>query len=318
MAWLLAPLALLIERLLGYPPGLLKLIGHPVIWIGALISWFEARLNAGGRRRLKGVLMLALLLCSVLALGLLVIAVTRRVPFGWAVEALLASTLLAQKELGRAVKAVADGLNLGLASGRNAVSHIVGRDPEQLDESGVARAAIESLAESTSDGIVAPLFWLLVGGLPGILLYKAANTADSMVGHRNERYRDFGWASARFDDLLNWIPARLTALIVSGASFFVSGADPERAWSTALADARKHDSPNAGWPEAAFAGALGFQLGGPRAYAGELHDLPAFGDGRPELSASDILKSLELYWMVLNLLLAATLALALLLWRITG
>lgn len=315
MAWLLAPLAMLIERVVGYPPWLFKMIGHPVTWIGALISWLDGRLNRGEKRRLKGILALLLLLLTVLAIGLLVIAITRRVPFGWVLEAVLASSLLAQKELGRAVKAVADGLNLALDSGRRAVSQIVGRDPDRLDEAGVARAAIESLAESTSDGVVAPLFWLLVGGLPGVLIYKAANTADSMIGHRNERYREFGWASARFDDLLNWVPARLSALLVAGAAFLVPRADPEAAWSTALRDARKHDSPNAGWPEAAFAGALGFRLGGPRAYDGEVHDLPAFGDGRAELTALDILKALELYWMAMNLLLAASIALGLVLWR---
>jgi adenosylcobinamide-phosphate synthase len=246
----------------------------------------------------------------------LIIAITRRVPFGWAIEALLSSTLLAQKELGRAVKAVADGLNLSLESGRSAVSHIVGRDPDQLDEPGVSRAAIESLAESTSDGIVAPLFWLWIGGLPGILMYKAANTADSMIGHKSERYLEFGWASARFDDLLNWIPARLTAVLIAAASFFVRGADPERSWSTALRDARKHDSPNAGWPEAAMAGSLGFRLGGPRSYDGEVHELPAFGDGRQDVTASDILKSLELYWTSLNMLLVGVFALAVFLWRL--
>jgi adenosylcobinamide-phosphate synthase len=318
MAWLLAPLALLIERFAGYPAPLLKRIGHPVMWMGALITWLEARLNLGGRRRLKGVVLLALLLLTGLAASLLVIAVTRRVPFGFVIEALLASSLLAQKELGRAVKAVADSLAVSLESGRFAVSHIVGRDPHALDESGVSRAAIESLAESTSDGIVAPLFWLLLGGLPGIVLYKAANTADSMIGHRTERYAEFGWASARFDDLVNWIPARLTALLIAGASFLIRRADPEAAWGAALRDAKKHASPNAGWPESAFAGALGFSLGGPRAYNGEVHHLPAFGDGRSDLGSLDILAALELYWMALNLLLAVTAAVALLLWRFAG
>jgi adenosylcobinamide-phosphate synthase len=315
MAWLLAALALLIERVIGYPAWLYKVFGHPVTWTGALISWLDARLNTGSNRRLNGVFALALLSLTALTLGLLLIAVTRRVPFGWGLEALLASSLLAQKELGRAVKAVADGLNLSLESGRRAVSHIVGRDPDTLDEPGVARAAIESLAESTSDGVVAPLFWLLLGGLPGILIYKAVNTADSMIGHRNERYREFGWASARFDDILNWIPARLTALLIACASFLTRRADPEHAWSTALRDAPRHDSPNAGWPEAAFAGALGFQLGGPRSYDGIEHDLPSFGDGRADLAASDILRALELYWTALNLLLALSLAVGLVLWR---
>jgi adenosylcobinamide-phosphate synthase len=312
---LLAPLALLIERIIGYPPRLFRRVGHPVTWAGGLITWLEARLNHAGNRRLKGTVMLLLVLLTGLAIALLIVAVTRRFPFGWVLEALIASSLLAQKELGRAVKAVADTLTVSLDSGRSAVSHIVGRDPDTLDEAGVARAAIESLAESSSDGVVAPLFWLLVGGLPGIVLYKVANTADSMVGHRTERYLEFGWASARFDDLLNWIPARLTALLVAGAAFFVRRADPEAAWSTALRDARKHASPNAGWPEAAFAGALGFELGGPRAYAGEIHDLPRFGDGKASLTALDILKSLELYWSAMNLLLGLAVVVTLLLWR---
>ena len=315
MAWLLAPLALLIERSLGYPPALLKLIGHPVIWMGALITWLEKHMNTGSNRKLKGVALLILLLLTGLAISLLIVAVTRRIPFGWVIEALLATSLLAQNELGRAVKAVADSLAVSLESGRFAVSHIVGRDPHVLDESGVAKAAIESLAESTSDGVVAPLFWLLVAGLPGIVLYKAVNTADSMIGHRIERYAQIGWASARFDDLMNWIPARLTALLIAGASFLTRSADPEAAWGTALRDARKHASPNAGWPESAFAGALGFALGGPRAYDGEIHDLPSFGDGRSDLKANDILVALELYWKTLNLLLVLTIGLGLLLWR---
>ncbi len=315
MAWLLAPLALLVERTVGYPPALFRAIGHPVSWAGALIAWLEARLNAGAHRRARGVALLVLLLASGLAASLLIVAITRRIPFGWGLEALLASTLLAQNALGQAVKAVADGLNLSLESGRRAVSHIVGRDPERLDEPGVARAAIESLAESTSDGIVAPLFWLFVGGLPGIVLYKLANTADSMLGHRTPRYAEFGWASARFDDLVNWLPARLSALLIAGAAFLMRHADPEAAWSTALRDAPKHLSPNAGWPEAAFAGALGLGLGGPRAYDGETHDLPALGDGRRDLDALDILKALELYWRTMNLLLGLAIALGLALWR---
>ncbi len=315
MAWLVAPLALLIERLVGYPPGLFRAVGHPVTWMGALLTWLEAQLNSGEARRWKGVAALAVLLVTSLAVSLAIVWVTRLIPFGWLLEAVVASSLLAQKELGRAVKAVADALAVSLDSGRFAVSHIVGRDPHALDEAGVARAAIESLAESTSDGIVAPLFWMLLLGLPGIVLYKAANTADSMIGHRTERYLAFGWASARFDDLVNWIPARLTALLIAGAAFLVPRADPEHAWGTALRDAKKHASPNAGWPEAAFAGALGLALGGPRSYAGETHDLPTFGDGRSDLRAGDILSALVLYWAAMNLLLGISVALALVLWR---
>lgn len=307
----LAPLALLIERLTGYPRPLQNLIGHPVAWMGQLIAWLELRLNLPGRsRKFLGVVMLLLLLGTCLAISLSIIAVTRNVPFGWVIEAILATSLLAQIELGRAVIAVADGLAQSLEAGRRAVSHIVGRDPDVLDEAGVSRAAIESLAESASDGVVAPLFWLAVLGLPGIVLYKAINTADSMVGHRNERYRDFGWASARLDDLVNWIPARLTALLFAGSAFLVRHADPEQAWTTTLRDAGKHDSPNAGWPEAAMAGALGFSLGGPRTYGGETLDLPALGDGRRDLDAFDILKALELYWMMLNLALGLTVAIS--------
>lgn len=315
MGWLVAPLALLVERLAGYPLPLFRHIGHPVTWMGALISWLERELNRGAHRKLKGALMLALLLGTGLAASLLIIAITRRTPYGFIIEALLASSLLAQKELGRAVKAVADGLAISLPAGRDAVRHIVGRDPDALDEAGIARAAIESLAESTSDGVVAPLFWLLILGLPGIVLYKCANTADSMVGHKSERYLQFGWASARFDDLVNWIPGRLTALLVAAAAAVVPGTDARAAWTTARRDARKHDSPNAGWPEAAFAGALGFALGGPRSYAGEIHDLPTFGDGRRNLGATDILRSLRLYWAAMNVLLGLIVVAGLLLWR---
>jgi adenosylcobinamide-phosphate synthase len=282
--------------------------------MGALLGWFEARLNTGGNRRARGVAALLLLLGTVLAASLLVTDVTRLIPFGWAIDAVLASSLIAQVALGRAVKAVADGLGISLQQGRDAVRHIVGRDPDVLDEAGVARAAIESLAESLSDGVVAPLFWLTVAGLPGIALYKAVNTADSMIGHRTERYREFGWASARLDDLLNWIPARLTAVLVAAAALLARRADAEQALAVARRDARRHDSPNAGWPEAAFAGALGLGLGGPRSYGGQMHDLPTFGDGRRDLGALDIYDALALYWMTLNVTLALSVALALLLW----
>lgn len=311
----LAPLALLIERLVGYPPPLLKAVGHPVIWMGKLITGLESWLNHGQSRRLKGTAMLAILLAVTAAMTIAIRLALGLVPFGWVIEAVLATSLLAQKELGRAVRAVADALSHSLEAGRRQVSQIVGRDPQALDAPGVARAAVESLAESASDGVIAPLFWLVLGGLPGIALYKAINTADSMVGHLSDRYRDFGWASARLDDLVNWVPARLAALLFAGAAFWVTGADAETAWSTALRDANKHASPNAGWPEAALAGALGFSLGGPRAYEGEVHDLPEFGSGRRDLGPADIMRALELYAMMLNLALGVTLAIALVMWK---
>ncbi len=293
MPLLVAPLALLLERLLGYPDGLVKRIGHPVIWMGALIALLDSRLNRGANRRGRGVLALLFLLAATAAITIPLAWLCRSLPFGFVLEALLASTLLAQKALGDAVRAVAAALRRSLPEGRAAVAHIVGRDPESLDEPGVARAAIESLAESTSDGVIAPLFWLLLGGLPGIALYKAVNTADSMLGHKTERHLEFGWASARLDDLLNLVPARLTALLFAAAALFVKGAEPEQAWATALRDASKHESPNAGWPEAALAGALGFALGGPRSYAGEMVDLPHFGAGRTDLGPADIDRALN-------------------------
>jgi adenosylcobinamide-phosphate synthase len=307
-------LALALERLVGYPNALVARIGHPVIWMGRLISLLDARLN--NRTRGRGVLTLLLLLTATALVTVPVAWALRSIPFGWVIEAILATTLLAQKSLRDAVQAVVTALARSLPEGRTAVSHIVGRDPQALDEAGVSRAAIESLAESTSDGVIAPLFFLILGGLPGIALYKAVNTADSMIGHKTERHLQFGWAAARFDDLLNLIPARLTALLIAGGAFFVKGAHPETAWSTALRDAKKHESPNAGWPEAAFAGALDFRLGGPRSYEGEVVDLPSFGTGRADLGPGDIERALRLYAATLNVTLAVTAVAALVVWRL--
>lgn len=299
-----AVLALIVERVIGYPKPVLSVLGHPVMWFGWVITQFETRLNRPTRsdidRREAGVITLASLL-GVVALGsIALLGVTRLVPFGWVLEALLATTLLAQKHLGQAVEAVADGLDTSLAEGRAAVSQIVGRDPDALDEAGVSRAAIETLAENASDGVIAPLFWLAIFGLPGIALHKAINTADSMIGHRNARYRQFGWAAARLDDVVNWIPARLTAVLFVLAAFFTRGASPGAAWRAAQRDAGKHASPNAGWPEAAMAGALGFALGGPRAYHGETVDLPVMGGGRAQLGPADIRRALGLYHRALT------------------
>lgn len=317
METLIAPLALALERRFGYPEKLTETIGHPVIWFGRLIGFCESRLNIESRsasqRRLAGMVALGLLLLSVLIVTVGISTILSWLPFGWLLEMLLATTLLAQKELGRAVGAVSEALRQSLAAGREAVSHVVGRDPQALDEAAIARAAVETLAESTSDGVVAPWFFLVLFGLPGIALYKAVNTADSMIGHLNARYRDYGWAAAKLDDVLNWLPARLTAVLITLACFFVPGASPSKAWAIARRDARKHDSPNAGWPEAAFAGALNFQLGGPRAYDGEVIDLPAFGTGKSSLGASDIMLALLLYRRTLDVLLALSAALAIIL-----
>lgn len=313
---LLPPLALIVERLIGYPDTLVRRIGHPVMWMGALIARLDTELNRGDNRRAKGVVAQLLLLAVTGLVAGAIAWLCRQLPFGWLVEALLASTLLAQKSLGDAVAQVSAALRRSLPEGRAAVSHIVGRDPEALDEAGVSRAAIESLAESTSDAVIAPLFWLVLLGLPGIALYKAANTADSMIGHKTERHLDYGWAAARFDDLVNLVPARLSALFIAGAARYVGGADHRAAVTTAWRDAEKHESPNAGWPEAAFAGALGFALGGPRSYGGMLVDLPSFGAGRTDLGPDDIDRALRLYRAVLNLVLAATAVIAVAVWMV--
>jgi adenosylcobinamide-phosphate synthase len=310
MSLFAAPVALIIDRLFGYPDALFQRIGHPVTWIGALIAWLDRTLNRKGRGRVWGVLALVTIIGATLLVTQPIAWLCRTVPFGFVLEGLLASSLIAQKSLRDHVAAVADGLARSLPEGRAKVAMIVGRDPETLDEAGVARAAIESLAESTSDGVVAPLFWLLLFGLPGIALYKAVNTADSMIGHKTERHLMFGWAAARFDDLLNLVPARLSALLVVFAAMLTPGASPHAALATALADARKHDSPNAGWPEAAFAGALGFRLGGPRAYAGEVIDLPSFGTGRADLGATDIVTALRLYTRLNDVILAIAIGVA--------
>jgi len=283
-----------------------------------VIDYLDTRLNTPARsnaqRRQAGLVALALLLLLVLVVSVMVQQAVRAIPLGFVLEILLATPFLAQKELGRAVEAVALALRSSLDAGREAVSHIVGRDPQALDEAGIARAAIETLAENTSDGVVAPWFWLVLFGLPGIALYKAINTADSMIGHMNARYRDYGWAAAKLDDWVNWLPARLSAVLVTAACFFVPHASPGSAWAMARRDASHHESPNAGWPEASFAGALGFRLGGPRSYDREVVDLPSFGEGKTALVGSDILRALVLYRAVLNVLLGLSVVVALLAW----
>jgi len=222
---------------------------------------------------------------------------------GGLVEALAIGILVAQRSLFQHVAAVAAALvSGGLPAGRSAVGHIVGRDPMQLDLHGVARAAIESLAENFSDGVVAPVFWYLVLGLPGLFAYKMANTLDSMIGHRSARYRSFGWAAARFDDLLNLVPAPLSGLLLTGAALFGGEAIPLRAFAVMLRDGRKHHSVNAGWPEAAMAGALGLALAGPRIYAEDEVRDPWLGDGTPDAAPADIISALRLYTLACLLL----------------
>lgn len=300
MSLIVALLAMIIERIAGYPQRLVDLIGHPVIWIGKLIDIGDTRLNDPAvpdiKRWQRGIWGLAAMLVLVLAVSLVLSQFLRSLPFGWVVEAILASSLLAQKGLRDAVIKVADSLRTGdIGLARRAVSHIVGRDTANLDQAEISRAAIETLAENASDGVVAPLFYLALFGLPGAALYKAINTADSMIGHRTERHEAFGWAAAKLDDVANYIPARLTAVLLIVMAGLMPGASPKNAASAARRDAPNHASPNAGWPEAAMAGALAFGLGGPRAYKGEVLDLPRMGDGRRELGAKDIEDAIALY-----------------------
>ncbi len=293
--------ALLIEAAIGYPARLFAWIGHPVTWIGALIGALDRSLNresmSFAMRRLAGVAALLILLGVTLAASLALVALCRLAePLALLPLALLASSLLAQRSLHEHVARVAQGLEQGgLTGGRKAVAMIVGRDPESLDEAGVARAAIESLSENFSDGIVAPAFWLGLGGLPGGVLYKAINTADSMIGHRSPRHLAFGWAAARLDDLVNLPASRLTALLLIAAAALDRQAEAGAAWRAVRRDARRHRSPNAGWPEAAMAGALGLRLAGPRVYGAVRVEDGWMGDGRAEATAADISRALALY-----------------------
>jgi adenosylcobinamide-phosphate synthase len=298
----LALIAGAFEAAFGYPDAVYRAIGHPVTWIGRLIAWADRTWNSEddspAEQRTQGIVFVLLLVVVSLLVGFIISRLCSLfLPpvVALLLIAVLASNLLAQRSLHAHVQAVADALgSKGLAAGREAVAMIVGRDTKELDEAGVCRAAIESLAESFCDGVVAPLLWMVVLGLPGALAYKAINTADSMVGHKTWRYVDFGWAAARTDDVVNWPAARLAVLwLVLGAA--ASGMSPGRTLATAWRDASKHESPNAGWPEAAMAGALGVRLMGPRSYDGEVVDHDWMGDGRTALKAVDIRTALRLY-----------------------
>ncbi len=306
--------ALLIEAAVGYPSMLFRALGHPVVWIGALIGGLDRRLNRpswpAAWRRGAGVLALS---CVLLAVGVPGFAVQSWLladapRTGRLLLMLLIATLPAQRSLASHVGAVAEALESGgLPAGRAAVARIVGRDPQSLDAAAVARAAIESLAENFSDGVVAPAFWCALLGLPGILLYKAINTADSMIGHRTPRHAAFGWAAARLDDLVNLPASRLAALWLLLAAGRAGGPAARAVWR----DAGRHRSPNAGWPEAAMAGALGLRLAGPRRYGGVMVDDGWMGDGRAEANAADLRAALGLYRRACacNILVLALLAL---------
>ena len=291
---------MLIELCLGYPQRVTRAIGHPVTWIGRLVGALDRSLNrersGASERRTAGIVAVLILVGAVGAAALIVEQVSLRAPFGIFVVGVVASTLIAQRSLHRHVAEVAVALETeGVDAGRRAVAHIVGRDTQALDEAGIARAAIESLAENFSDAIVAPVLWMVIVGLPGAALYKAINTADSMIGHRTPRYEAFGWAAARLDDLSNLPASRLSALLLTAAAALSKSSSATGAWRAVWRDAARHRSPNAGYPEAAMAGALGLSLAGPRSYGGLLVEDALMGHGRRDAAAADIRHALALY-----------------------
>ena len=308
-------LALILDAVVGDMRWLFRAIPHPVVLIGRLIGFLDNKLNRAGR----GV---ATVLAHGLVVTVLVSAVAagsgwalswaaERLPYGVALELFCVTVMVAQRSLYDHGRAVALALRRdGLDAGRAAVGHIVGRQTEALDEHGVARGAIESLAENFADGVVAPAFWYLILGLPGLFAYKAINTLDSMIGYRSERYRHFGISAARLDDVVNLIPSRLAATLIALAAIIAPTANPARAFKTMRRDGAKHDSPNAGWPEAAMAGALALALGGPREYLGGVVKTQWIGDGNPRATSQDIERALLLYGVtgLLHMLFYATLA----------
>ena len=303
--------AMVVDALVGWPSGLFARIGHPVTWLGALIAGLDVRWNRAADapriRRAAGIAAALAVIALASGLGFLVQAVVS--PWSSVVLlGILAWPFVALRSLYDHVAAVRDPLRASdIEAARKAVSMIVGRDPKALDEAGIARAAIESLAENASDGIVAPLFWGVLFGLPGIIGYKAVNTLDSMIGHRSERHEAFGWAAARIDDVANFIPARLTGLL------FACCAGPKlrsQAMSCMIRDARHHRSPNAGWPEAAMAGALGVRLCGPRFYDGELADEPWLNAGARDPSGDDLARGLKIYVAAMLVLFALLVVIA--------
>jgi adenosylcobinamide-phosphate synthase len=292
-------LALLLDGLFSEPSAVWARLPHPVVLMGqgiaALDRCWNSSTRSAAQNKAMGALALAILVVSSLATGFLIEALFRRIPYGFFGIALVASTLLAQRSLYAHIlavrKAFAEG---GIEAARTAVARVVGRDVASLDAPAICRAAIESCAENFSDGVVAPAFWFALFGLPGLLVYKIVNTADSMIGHKTERHAAFGWAAARFDDLLNLVPARLAGLLLSLTAPIVGGSMRQAA-AIMIRDARLHRSPNAGWPESAAAGALGLALNGPRQYQGEIADDPFLNrQGRRIAVPEDITRALRL------------------------
>lgn len=289
MGWELV-IAMLLDAVFGEPRMLWDRLPHPAVLMGRLVAFLDRTLNTGQDRKSKGVLALSILCFTAAVIGSVLSQ------FGWVIEIIVAAILLAQKSLVDHVRAVAKGLRTSIEEGRFAVSMIVSRDTKDMNEAQVARSAIESAAENFSDGVIAPAFWFLIGGLPAMLVYKFVNTADSMIGYKTEKYLEFGWASARFDDLLNWIPARLSMLLI-----VVFAKQPVN-FRAIVSEAKRHKSPNAGWPEAAMARAINVALAGPRSYDGQLQQLHWVNEtGRQTITADNVDAAVRILWRAWNL-----------------
>ena len=286
-------LAMLLDALLGEPKWLWSRFPHPAVLMGRAVDWMDENFNtgvigiSGKERKRSGILIMVMLVLAAGGIGVII----SNLPFSGIFQIILAAMLLAQKSLAQHVAAVADALRLSTGDGRLAVARIVGRDTAVMDDTEIARGAIESAAENLSDGVIAPAFWFLMLGLPGLLIYKITNTADSMIGYKTERHADFGWAAARLDDVLNYIPARLTALLIAVTNRALNK------WRLILRDAPLHRSPNAGWPEAAMAVTLNIALSGPRSYNGQMRDFPyVHPEGRRTLTPDDIDAAVDVLW----------------------
>ncbi|TCD15005.1 adenosylcobinamide-phosphate synthase CbiB [Oricola cellulosilytica] len=312
--------ALIADRIAGDPEGVWDRIPHPVVVFGRLIGFCDERFNRPDRsddwREKSGFLSIAGLLVVASIVGAWLADIFDFLGIvGMIAEVAVVAVFLAQKSLADHVGAVAAGLrDGGLEGGRKAVSMIVGRDPATLDEAGISRAAIESLAENASDGVVAPAFWYGVFGLPGLFAYKMLNTADSMIGHKSEKYRAFGKASAKLDDLANWVPARLSGMLIVTADAMLRGTEnAKKTYEVMRQDANLHRSPNAGWPESAMAGALGISLGGPRVYADDIADEPFLNAaGRRDVGQAELDMALRIYWRAMTVFAGVVAGLALL------